>query len=236
MSLRTRSRKISSRNKSRRSLFCQLLEPRMVLSAVALVESGVVTVNADDEANEIAAFANEETDTLTITVDQTEFQFANSQVRQIRIFGNGGDDSIGIRDSVRQTTVLDGGDGNDTIIGSQQRDAISGGNGADRIAGRGGNDRINGGNGNDAIDGGDGDDAIAGGNGGDLIRGGSGDDKIQGDPVEHGDVDTDELPLADAIPVADAAVDEVTVNAVGVVDQAPEPRPCPQFRNLSSTT
>ncbi len=172
-----------------------------MLSAVSFVEGGVLTIQADDEPNEIAAWANKETNTLVIQVDETVLEFTDSDVRHINIFGNGGDDSIGIRDSVTQTTSLDGGNGHDTIVGSQQHDVIVGGPGNDRLSGRGGADRIDGGAGNDAIAGGDGDDGIQGGIGSDNIRGGAGNDKILGDPsvsVAPNDVEPDELSLGDA--------------------------------------
>lgn len=96
----------------------------------------------------------------------------------------------------------DGGEGNDTIIGSQFADYIDGGKGNDYIDGQGGddviyggdgaegsddvmfggagNDTIYGGAGNDVIDGGLGDDVIYGGDGDDIIDGGLGDDVIYG--------------------------------------------------------
>ena len=165
-SVRRISRRVSTRAASdgrrsfKRSLCMQSLEDRRVLSAVSLLEGGVLTIQADDEPNQIVAWANKDTDTLVIQVDETKLEFTDSLVRRIDIFGNGGGDTIGIRDSVTQPTVLDGGNGADTIVGSQQSDVIVGGPGNDRLSGRGGSDRIDGGLGNDAIGGGEGSDAI----------------------------------------------------------------------------
>ncbi len=196
------AQEISARARvSRRNLQYQSLERREVLSAVSFVEGGTVTVEAGDEPNQIVAYANKEENLLVIEVDELVLTFPDDQIRQIHIFGNGGDDSIGIRDSVTQTTLLDGGDGRDTIIGSQQHDVIVGGPGNDRLSGRGGADRIDGGAGNDAIAGGDGDDGIQGGIGSDNIRGGAGNDTILGDPsvsVTPDDVEPDVVSLGDA--------------------------------------
>ncbi len=221
MSLRKRHAAHRSQQK-RRSLACQLLEPRQVLSGIPLLDGGVVTLEANDDDNVISVAANRETNVLTVDVDGNVFEFPNSEVRHVNIFGNGGNDQIAIADIVRQTTTLDGGLGNDIIVGSRQSDSISGGPGSDRISGRGGNDRINGGAGNDAIDGGDGSDAIAGGEGSDLIRGGSGDDRILGDPTDAGDHDVDELSLADAVPIDRGELQLAAVDAVEIPDREAE--------------
>ncbi len=88
--------------------------------------------------------------------------------------------------------TIQGGLGNDTIIGSMAGvfgDSISGGAGDDSIAGNGGNDSISGGDGNDTLDGGNGfdalsgdagDDSLLGGNDGDTLLGGDGNDVQDG--------------------------------------------------------
>ena len=150
--------------------------------AASILDGGTVTVRAGDADNEIGVWANRETNKLFIKVDDTTFEFDNNLVSHINIFAEGGNDSIGIRNSVTQTTMLDGGDGNDRIVGSQQRDVILGGRGNDRIDGRNGNDRIDAGAGNDHAQGGNGDDGLQGGIGDDTLHGGAGNDTILGDP------------------------------------------------------
>jgi Ca2+-binding RTX toxin-like protein len=211
----------------------QSLEARQVLSAMSLLDGGVLTIQADDEPNQIVAWANKETDTLVIKVDETEFEFTDSLVRRIEIFGNGGGDTIGIRDSVTQSTRLDGGLGPDTIVGSQQADVIVGGPGNDRLSGRGGNDRIDGGLGSDAIAGGEGSDAIQGGVGSDHIDGGAGDDRILGDaesdaeggePIESDGGNDGELSLAEALQRSADAGGGVSVDGpIGPPDIEPVP-------------
>ena len=69
---------------------------------------------------------------------------------------------------------LNGGNGQDVIVGTANNEIIHGGNGADIICGRGGNDLILGQNGPDALYGQGGNDLLNGGNGQDLCRVGAG--------------------------------------------------------------
>jgi len=113
--------------------------------------------------------------------------------------GAGGDDTItaqpgaSIRDGVYSVggpgndllrappgtdALIEGGSGNDVIIGSRKDDLFDGGRGNDRVSGRAGWDRITGGRGNDRLSGGSGRDNITGGRGTDRLSGGSGDDVI----------------------------------------------------------
>jgi Ca2+-binding RTX toxin-like protein len=57
---------------------------------------------------------------------------------------NGDDvvDAGGITDARMKTTILDGGPGDDTLLGSRFPDALNGGKGRDRLEGGGGNDQI----------------------------------------------------------------------------------------------
>jgi hypothetical protein len=95
------------------------------------------------------------------------------------------------------STVIQGGSGNNTLTGTAGNDVIIDAGGNNTIDGRGGNDSIvvsgagnntvNGGagndaistgSGNDAIQGGDGDDTIAAGNGNNTVHAGAGNDRI----------------------------------------------------------
>jgi Ca2+-binding RTX toxin-like protein len=94
--------------------------------------------------------------------------------------------------------ALDGGAGNDLLVGGPERDWIYGGAGADRLFGAGGDDEMSGGDGDDAYDGGPGNDSIlewakeeTGDNlsrasalgpptyGNDIASGGTGNDRIE---------------------------------------------------------
>jgi autotransporter-associated beta strand protein len=81
---------------------------------------------------------------------------------------------------------VDGGQGDDTIIGTHGVDDLRGGEGRDRLEGQGGADRLSGGEGDDWLDGGEGTDRIAGDAGADAIATGGGRDTV----VFAGDVDS----------------------------------------------
>lgn len=74
---------------------------------------------------------------------------------------------------------LDGGPGNDELIGGNGRDEIDGAAGDDTITGRGGRDELEGGIGNDRLFGGKGRDTLEGGAGNDLLSGGGGADVFE---------------------------------------------------------
>ncbi len=76
------------------------------------------------------------------------------------------------------TVTVNGGDGGDTIFGSEFADSLVGGNGADSITGALEDDTLDGSHGNDTMSGGVGEDSILGGDGADSIHGDAGDDTV----------------------------------------------------------
>jgi VCBS repeat-containing protein len=74
------------------------------------------------------------------------------------------------------TVEINGGGGDDVLIGSAGANNLNGGDGNDVLYGLGGNDTLKGGNGTDYLDGGAGNDILTGGAGGDYLLGGSGAD------------------------------------------------------------
>ena len=76
--------------------------------------------------------------------------------------------------------TLDGGNGNDAILGLAGDDILGGANGDDVLDGGGGDDALTGGNGDDMLFGSVGDDTLTGGNGEDTLDGGAGDDRLTG--------------------------------------------------------
>ncbi len=91
--------------------------------------------------------------------------------------GNGNDVIIGSPDLA---TLIDGQDGDDSVTGGTANDTIMGGDGDDTIAGLGGNDSIDAGDGDDVVSGDDGDDTIQAGDGDDIVTGNLGNDSILG--------------------------------------------------------
>jgi Ca2+-binding RTX toxin-like protein len=79
-------------------------------------------------------------------------------------------------DAVTGLLYVDGGSGNDTIIGTNFADDLRGGAGHDQLYGGDGEDMLIGGAGNDQLHGGDGDDVLVGGTGNDQLYGGAGAD------------------------------------------------------------
>lgn len=80
--------------------------------------------------------------------------------------------------------LLQGGPGNNIILGTAQKDLIRGGGGSDLLAGLGGDDIVCGGTGDDYVDGGGGADLLDGGPGTDILVGGAGVDRGRdADPV-----------------------------------------------------
>jgi len=115
--------------------------------------------------------------------------------------GTGNDELIGTPGE----DTLNGGDGDDTIIGGTANDLISGGAGADtlnggaggdNITGEAGDDTLNGDGDSDFLDGGEGDDTLIGGTADDTMRGGNGNDDMSGGAGRDnvfGEVGTDSI-------------------------------------------
>jgi Ca2+-binding RTX toxin-like protein len=93
----------------------------------------------------------------------------------VSIYGGAGDDVIR---RAGERSVIDGGDGADTITGGFGSDTISGGfdDSADSLEGGDGHDLLMGGGGADVLVGGSGNDTLIGGTGDDVLAGGQGDD------------------------------------------------------------
>ena len=94
------------------------------------------------------------------------------------IKGSDGNDHLSAR--IDGGSRIEGGSGDDVIIGRDYADYLRGGDGADSIHGGGGADDINGNTGDDTINGGAGDDWVSGGQHNDLLLGGAGNDLVLG--------------------------------------------------------
>ncbi|MCO6418579.1 hypothetical protein JYK14_20800 [Siccirubricoccus sp. KC 17139] len=92
-----------------------------------------------------------------------------------RFEGRAGHDAILLALS-GSSAILWGGEGNDTLSGTDAPDTLLGEAGEDLLAGQGGRDSLAGGAGQDTVFGGDGNDTLEGGSGADWLIGGAGDD------------------------------------------------------------
>jgi hypothetical protein len=155
------------------------------------LENGLLTVEGTKAADRIALELQAGNPGI-LQIDfgddgSAEFSFERSEIAQIVVeAGNGGDavridESNGVFADTIPTTI-DGGNGDDRLVGGAGAVTLIGGNGDDTLFGGNGNERLFGGNGNDTIDGGKGNDAAFLGNGNDTFvwDPGEGSDTIEG--------------------------------------------------------
>ena len=77
--------------------------------------------------------------------------FSTSTYRRIIVQGRGGDDRIEVDWTLNLRSILDGGPGNDVLLGGAEADVLLGGAGNDQLYGRGGRDILVGGTGADQL-------------------------------------------------------------------------------------
>jgi Ca2+-binding RTX toxin-like protein len=130
-------------------------------AVTASLASGTLTVNGTSAIDTIA-FSISAGGLNVIANRSTVAGSPFNGVRRIVVNGNDGDDRIDAS-ALNVPVTLNGGNGNDTMIGGK------------------GDDVLNGGNGNDVLDGGDGDDSLFGGANDDVLTGGPGLDSMKGD-------------------------------------------------------
>jgi serralysin len=108
------------------------------------------------------------------------------------LFGLGGRDHL----ELGRPGTADGGDGDDTVNGTNGADLLLGGDGADELLGRRGNDTLYGDAGQDQLAGAAGDDRLYGGGNSDTLDGNAGNDYLvgyYGHDLLRGDVGADTL-------------------------------------------
>ena len=115
---------------------------------------------------------------LRITFNSVDTDFDLGMVTRVVICSFDGADTISLGSTM--PTRVDGGYGNDTIMGGPGADKLAGGQGDDVIEGEAGDDSLFGGSGNDRIEGGSGHDSMGGGSGGDTLIGNTGRDSMNG--------------------------------------------------------
>lgn len=163
--------------------------------AIVMGNNGTNTLTVGEDTDGLLTFAQ---GTATLTIDTTVEiittnagagddsitvgDIDNSGLISIDLMGGSGDDTVDLSGAMTGNAVVmvDGGDGNDTIIGSDGGDSLAGGADDDSITSGAGNDTVEGNTGNDFVDSGDGDDSVDGGDGNDNIVGGLGNDTLNG--------------------------------------------------------
>ncbi len=148
----------------------------------------------------------------------------------MEIYGTGGADYINGRGQggaglhFLGPLVVDGGEGDDTLLrGSSFDDVVSGGSGNDRLEGTDGSDQLDGGVGDDYLAAGAGDDLLVGGPGRDTLTASDGTDTLHADDGEA-DGDLNGGPGIDTA-YYDAGVDPVPLAVENKVPVTPPPPP-----------
>ncbi|WP_169981063.1 calcium-binding protein [Tautonia rosea] len=128
------------------------LEGRQLMTAgISDLVNGIVTITGTEQADVIRIdyLGNDFVSMTLASNGQTLFNryFPWQSVNRVVVNGLGGNDQI-TNNSILPSE-LNGGSGNDTLIGGWMNDVLSGGPGNDRLEGRSGDDGLNGGSGND---------------------------------------------------------------------------------------
>lgn len=155
------------------------LESRQLMSASLYAGTLTVSGSAYGDSIQVSRTTGPLYNTINVIENGVTTTFNASSVSSIRVYGNGGNDSLAIGAGVGGA-YLNGGDGNDYLYGGSGADSLDGWNGDDYVSGGGGNDTLWGYFGNDRLIGGDGNDSCYGEGGSDTITGGSGADYLSG--------------------------------------------------------
>jgi len=168
------------------------------IARFTLADQNLVTARIENRILKISGTAANDTIRLRILDGRLGAagmpqSFALTSFSRIEINGLAGNDTIDA--SIAKVSVLiDGGDGNDSLLGGSSSDQLQGSAGNDTLFGGGGADTLRGGDGNDYLNGGPGNDQIFGENGNDQIfsadstfdtvNGGNGFDRAKSDLTE----------------------------------------------------
>jgi PKD repeat protein len=152
-----------------RQAVLETLEERRLMSSVTFAD-GVLTLTGDAHSdNKLSVTLNGPGNRVFGQVGHSARSVLLSRVREIRVIGGEGNDTVTIDPRLLKGAFIDTRGGNDTINGGGGSDTILAGNGDDLIDGRGGGDLIRGQAGNDTIVGGGGFDTIYGESGADTV-------------------------------------------------------------------
>lgn len=157
------------------SAYTAVVSAKTFSTTFATLAGGTLTVGGTNGNDRIALSLSSDGKTLTAKRGSASFNFSNASITRISVLGLNGNDTITIGSKVRGTCVQ-GGNGDDTLIGGASNDTLLGQAGNDVLIGNEGKDSLDGGDGNDlffAVDA-----AI------DTIAGGAGTDTLYGDAAD----------------------------------------------------
>src|SRR3954451_13916839 len=142
-------------------------------SYTAKVDGTTLKVTGNNDADSLTVVGDPTTLTLDVGSDGTgDFAFNRSLFNAIDVSAGGGDDRVNVVGILTGTALtVDGGSGDDTLLGSNAADVLRGGSGNDFIDGNVGTDTESGGAGNDTFqwDPGDSSDVLDGDSGKDTL-------------------------------------------------------------------
>jgi Ca2+-binding RTX toxin-like protein len=170
-------------------------KPKERISASFDSNKGVLSIKGDKLDNTIVV-SRDAAGAILINGGAVRVKHGSSTVAntsQIQVFGLDGNDQLSLDEAngALPSAKMDGGDGNDTLVGGSGADHLLGGAGDDTLLGKGGIDQLFGGDGNDTLTGGDANDQAFGEGGNDRLIWNPGDDT---DLNEGGDgIDTVEV-------------------------------------------
>ncbi len=165
--------------KALQSAALESLESRRLLTTTLV--NGVLTVVGTAAGEDIVVTYDSPNQLYRAYVNNVqEASYDVALVTSVSVSGLAGHDEITMDWSGGVSASINGGDGNDTIIGSPENDTILGDLGGDSIYAMDGDDEIYCGDGNDVAFGGNGDDLLDGGNQNDIFYWEPGADTING--------------------------------------------------------
>lgn len=147
-----------------------------------------IEVNGADGANDAFRIkaGNDAADATSVRFDRINFGLFGLNIsasERMTVNGLAGNEDIQAEASVGTRILLtaNGGNGDDTIVGTPGADLLTGGDGNDTLSGEAGDDRLVGDRGGDTMNGGDGDDTTVwnNGDGSDVMNGDAGVDRVE---------------------------------------------------------
>ncbi|MEA2711785.1 MAG: hypothetical protein QOF78_4386 [Phycisphaerales bacterium] len=156
----------------------ETLEPRRLFAV--LVGSQLQVTGGS--GNDIIKVSQQDAATIRVEQNGVVSFFADGSVSSILINGNAGNDSLQMLNTsafaLTEPGTINGGTGNDFMLGADGNDVLTGSDGNDNMIGGKGNDSLDAGTGANTLSGGDGNDQMTAGTGKDSFSGGTGTDSV----------------------------------------------------------